>query len=92
MYFCPENKVVIYSFSSNGSPCYNVSYYNYISTWPYYMVIHFTVQSLHRWMDGWNGGIAEAMTIHLLSNFIWGVKTIFNWLHGALMDSSETQL
>ncbi len=23
-----------------GSPCCNVSYYNYISIWPYYIVIH----------------------------------------------------
>ncbi len=23
-----------------GSPCYNVSYYNHISLWPYYIVIH----------------------------------------------------
>ncbi len=25
-----------------GSPCCNVSYYTYISIWPYYIVIHFT--------------------------------------------------
>ncbi len=27
----------------NGSPCYNVGYYNYISIWPCYIDIHFTI-------------------------------------------------
>ncbi len=30
-----------------GSPCYNVSYYNYNSIWPYYIVIHLTVLCLY---------------------------------------------
>ncbi len=29
-----------YSLYVTGSPCCNVSYYNYISIWPYYIVMH----------------------------------------------------
>ncbi len=29
-----------YTLCLTGSPYYNVSYYNYISIWPYYIVIH----------------------------------------------------
>ncbi len=29
-----------------GSPCCNFSYYNYISIWPYYIVIHFTLYAV----------------------------------------------
>ncbi len=29
-----------YTLCFTGSPCYNVSYYNYISIWPYSIVIH----------------------------------------------------
>ncbi len=35
------NKGLLLCFT--GSPCCNVSYYNYISTWPYYIVIHLTI-------------------------------------------------
>ncbi len=29
-----------YTLYFTGSPCYNLSHYNYISIWPYYIVIH----------------------------------------------------
>ncbi len=36
-----------YTLCFTGSPCCNFSYYNYISIWPYYIVIHFTNLRTH---------------------------------------------
>ncbi len=37
-----------YTLCFTGSPCCNFSYYNYISMWPYYIVIHltYTIQTI----------------------------------------------
>ncbi len=40
-----------YTLYFTGSPCYNVSYYNYISIWPYYIVIHST-DNIVKWQWG----------------------------------------
>ncbi len=37
-----------YSLSFIGSTCYSVSYYNYISIWPYYIVIHFIIVGMSK--------------------------------------------
>ncbi len=42
VFFCFVHE---YTLCFTGSPCYNVSYYNYISIWPYYIVIHFTTHT-----------------------------------------------
>ncbi len=36
-----------YTLCFSGSPCYNVNYYNYISIWPYYIVIHLKENDLY---------------------------------------------
>ncbi len=43
-----------------GSPCCSVSYYNYISVWPYYIVFHWRwstkcqCYSQSNWINQWN--------------------------------------
>ncbi len=36
-----------YTLYFTGSPCYNVSYYNYISMWLYYIVIRLSAELFH---------------------------------------------
>ncbi len=42
-----------YTLCFTGCPWYNVSYYNYISIWPYYIVFHFYI-----------GALSDSLTVH----------------------------
>ncbi len=62
-----------------GSPCHSVSYYNYITECPYYIVIHFTILTYVR-------GVTLRDTHFII------VKQIYNWLSTMLYPFNSSTL
>ncbi len=65
-----------YTLCFTGSPYYNVSYYNYISIWPYYIVIHSSDLARRIWPTNYLKGGHEIVWDRKPSNKLTSQKQV----------------
>ncbi len=89
LWYCVSLSIAIvhdYTLCFTGSPCCSVSYYTYISVWPYYIVIHLTPMA-------WGTGLLRHYLYPIIvCNYIAYPSTLltcFMWYLNICLESLE---